>query len=90
MEMNGDVCNLFQGSNKCESVVGSQKSCHIFDADTVGTHCLQVFGLRGVIVKCVDISAHSRLCHGVADAALEMFACLFYTFDDCFEISVIV
>ena len=90
VQMNGYVGGLFKGCNKIESIVGCEEAGHIFNADTVCSHCSQFFCLGGVVVQSIDFSAHSRFCHGVTDAALEMFPGFFYTFDDSFKIAVII
>ena len=81
---------LFQCLEKWEGIIGGHEPGHVFDTDTVSTHCLQFFSLGDVVVQVVYIATHTGLSHRIADASLEVLAGFFYAFDNGFKIAVII
>ncbi len=71
-------------------IIWRQQAGHVFDANAVRSHLFKIFGLVDVIVDVVNLSAHSRLGHGIANAALEMFAVFFDYRHHGFKVAVII
>ena len=70
----GRLDRLLQGLDQLIGIIGRDQTGHVLDADAVRAHGLQVLGLVDVVVEVVDLAAHARFGHGVADAALKMLA----------------
>ncbi len=81
---------LLQGLDNGIGVIGRYQPGHILDADAVGAHGLEVFSLVDIIVDVINLSAHSRFGHGIADAALKMLAALLDDRNHRFKIAVVI
>ena len=86
----GSLDGVLQGLDDRIGVIGGDQAGHVLDADTVGTHGFELFGLVDVVVQVVDLAAQSRFGHGVADAALEVLAVLLDLGNDGLEVAVVV
>ena len=81
---------FFQGLDNGIGVIGGDQSRHVFDTDAVRAHGLEVFGLVDKIIDVVNLAAHPRFGHGIADAALKMLAALFDDRHHRLEIAVVI
>jgi hypothetical protein len=44
----------------CIGIVRGDQTGHVLDADTVGAHGFQVFGLVDIVIQVVDLAAQAR------------------------------
>jgi hypothetical protein len=86
----GGLTACLEGLDDFIGVVGGDQAGHVLDADGIGAHGLQVFGLVDVVVQVVDLAAQARFGHGVADAALEVLAVLLDLGHDGLKVAVVV
>ena len=90
VQVNRRFNGRLQGFDQIIGIIGRQQAGHVFDADAVGPHTLEILGLIDIIVNIVDLSAHTRLGHRVAHTTLEVLAVLFYHRNDRFKVTVVV
>jgi hypothetical protein len=86
----GHLAVLFERLDDGIGIVRGDQTGHVLDADTVGAHGLQVFGLVDIVIQVVHLAAQARFGHGVADAALEVLAVLLDLGHDGLEVAVVV
>ena len=61
MKMNRDLELFFQDSDDFGNIKGSHYSSHIFEAEGICSHILDLFGFFAIIVQVEYIAAHAPL-----------------------------
>ena len=84
MELDRDLDGLLERLDELVSVIGSEQSGHILDADRIGAHLLELLCVLGVVLGGVDRSG------GVANRRLNVTFLFLGRVDSGLEVSGIV
>ena len=90
MKVNRHLDRRLERLHHFVGVVGRDQPGHVLDADRIGPHGLKGLGPVDIVLQVVDLAAHARLGHRVADAALEVLAVLLDHRHHGLEVAVVV